>query len=30
MKRLDAGVNKLNNQVLVKYFEEEWGAVTYQ
>ncbi|MDR6785609.1 spermidine synthase [Pedobacter africanus] len=30
MKRVDAGVNKLNNQVLVKYFEDEWGAVTYQ
>ncbi|SMD06793.1 polyamine aminopropyltransferase [Pedobacter africanus] len=30
MKRVDAEVNKLNNQVLVKYFEDEWGAVTYQ
>jgi spermidine synthase len=30
MKKVDAEINKLNNQVLVKYFEEEWGAVSYQ
>jgi len=30
MSEKDAEVNKLNNQALVKYFEDEWGAVTYQ
>jgi len=30
MRKVDADINKLNNQVLVKYFEEEWGSVTYQ
>lgn len=30
MRKVDAEINKLNNQVLVKYFEEEWGAVSYQ
>ncbi|WP_256001827.1 polyamine aminopropyltransferase [Pedobacter deserti] len=30
MKKVQTDVNKLNNQALVKYFEEEWGAVTYQ
>jgi len=24
MSRVDAEVNRLNNQVLVRYFEEEW------
>ena len=27
MSRVPAGVNKLNNQVLVQTFEEEWGKV---
>jgi spermidine synthase len=27
MSRVQAGVNKLNNQVLVQTFEEEWGKV---
>jgi len=27
MARVDAGVNKLNNQLLVKYFEDEWSVV---
>lgn len=27
MQRVPAQVNRLNNQILVKYFEEEWGAV---
>lgn len=30
MAQVKTEVNKLNNQALVKYFEEEWGAVTYQ
>jgi len=30
MQKQDAEVNKLNNQVLVKYFEQEWGSVSYQ
>lgn len=30
MVEVPAEVNKLNNQVLVKYFEEEWGSVSYQ
>lgn len=25
MKRLKTGVNKLNNQILVRYFEDEWS-----
>jgi spermidine synthase len=27
MSRVDAEVNRLNNQVLVRYFEEEWRRV---
>ncbi|WP_207427566.1 polyamine aminopropyltransferase [Pedobacter sp. SYSU D00535] len=27
MTKVETEVNKLNNQVLVKYFEDEWGAV---
>lgn len=27
MSRIEAGVNKLNNQVLVQTFEQEWGKV---
>lgn len=27
MKRVDTDVNRLNNQILVKYFEEEWANV---
>ena len=27
MARIDAEVNRLNNQVLVRYFEQEWGRV---
>lgn len=30
MGKVETEVNKLNNQVLVKYFEEEWGSVSYQ
>ena len=30
MGKVSTQINKLNNQVLVKYFEEEWGAVSYQ
>lgn len=30
MKKTDTEINKLNNQSLVKYFEQEWGAVSYQ
>ncbi len=27
MARVDAEVNRLNNQVLVRYFEDEWRQV---
>jgi spermidine synthase len=27
MARLEAEVNRLNNQVLVRYFEQEWRQV---
>jgi spermidine synthase len=27
MARVPAQVNKLNNQILVKYFEDEWSTV---
>jgi spermidine synthase len=27
MARLPASVNRLNNQILVKYFEDEWSTV---
>jgi spermidine synthase len=27
MSRVDAEVNRLNNQVLVRYFENEWRQV---
>ncbi|MEJ2881558.1 polyamine aminopropyltransferase [Pedobacter sp. GR22-6] len=30
MQTVETEINKLNNQALVKYFEEEWGAVSYQ
>jgi len=29
MQRVDTDVNKLNNQVLVRYFEEEWSAYVH-
>jgi spermidine synthase len=27
MARVDAEINRLNNQVLVRYFEQEWRQV---
>jgi spermidine synthase len=29
MGPVDSGVNKLNNQVLVRYFEEEWSRYVH-